>query len=67
VEVSPPVYKNAVGHLRAGYRSDVQDVSDATGASLGLGFSFPRWGFDATWAPYGVLGDTFRYAFRFSF
>jgi hypothetical protein len=67
VEVSPRLYKNAVGHLRAGYRSDVQDVSDATGASLGLGFSFPRWGFDATWAPYGALGDTFRYAFRFSF
>ncbi|MBL8023155.1 MAG: PorV/PorQ family protein [Elusimicrobia bacterium] len=67
IEVSPPLYKEAVGHLRAGYRSDSPEVSDATGFSLGLGFSFPRWGFDATWAPQGALGDAFRYSFRYTF
>jgi hypothetical protein len=66
-EVSPPIYKDAVGRLRAGYRTDTQDVTDASGASLGLGVAFPRWNFDVTWTPYGVLGDTFRYAFRFVF
>lgn len=67
VEVSPRIYKDAVGHLRAGYRSETQNTTDATGVSLGLGVGFPHWGFDATWAPTGVLGDTFRYAFRYAF
>ena len=66
-EVSPPIYKDAVGRLRAGYRSDVKDTADASGFSLGLGVGFPRWSFDAAWTPYGVLGDTFRYSFQFRF
>jgi hypothetical protein len=67
VEASPTIYKKAVGHLRAGYRTDGQDASDATGVSFGVGFRFPAWGFDATWAPTGVLGDTFRYSLRYTF
>lgn len=67
LEVSPALYKDAVGHLRAGYRSDLQDTTDASGISLGLGVGFTHWGFDASWAPYGVLGDTFRYSFRYVF
>jgi hypothetical protein len=67
LEASPSIYKDAVGRLRAGYRTETQDVADASGVSLGLGVAFPRWNFDVTWAPYGVLGDTFRYAFRFVF
>jgi hypothetical protein len=67
VEVSPPLSKDAVGHLRAGYRSERQNTEDASGITLGLGVGFPHWGFDLSWAPYGVLGDTFRYAFRYQF
>ena len=67
IEAAPPLYKDATGRLRAGYRSDGVDADDASGLSLGLGVAFPRWGFDASWAPSGVLGDTFRYSFRFAF
>lgn len=67
VEASPRITKDAVGHLRAGYRSETKNTVDATGVSLGVGVDFSHWGFDATWAPYGVLGDTVRYALRYSF
>ncbi len=67
IEAVPPLYKEATGRLRAGYRSDGVDADDASGLSLGVGVAFPRWGVDATWAPSGVLGDTFVYSFRFTF
>ncbi|MBP9127496.1 MAG: PorV/PorQ family protein [Elusimicrobia bacterium] len=67
IEAAPPLYKDASGRLRAGYRSDGADADDASGLSLGVGVAFPRWGFDTSWEPYGVLGDTFRYSFRFTF
>ena len=67
IEASPTLYKGAVGHVRAGYRTDTRDVTDASGFSLGLGVGFPRLNVDVTWTPTGVLGDTFRYAVRFIF
>jgi hypothetical protein len=67
MELSRRLFKDGRGHLRAGYNSAVSDVQDATGLSLGLGLDFNRWGLGLAWTPYGVLGDSFRYAFHASF
>jgi hypothetical protein len=67
VEVSPPALQRRRRASARGYRSERQNTEDASGITLGLGVGFPHWGFDLSWAPYGVLGDTFRYAFRYQF
>lgn len=67
VELSRRLFKDGRGHLRAGYNTALSDVTDAPGVSLGLGLDFSRWGLGMAWTPYGVLGDSFRYAFHASF
>lgn len=67
VEYVRPLFAEGRGRLRAGYNSAAADAEDGTGVALGLGLGFGRWDVDVTWAPYGVLGDTFRYAFRLQF
>ena len=66
-EYSQPLFTDATGHLRAGYNTAATDVAGQNGYSLGLGLSLPRWGVDMTYAPYGDLGDTFRYGFHIFF
>jgi hypothetical protein len=67
VEYTHPLFNDGRGRLRAGYNSAAADADGASGLSLGLGLDFSRWAFDVTWAPYGALGDSFRYGFRVSF
>ncbi len=67
IELSRPLFRDGRGALRAGYDSSSAEAVNGTGLALGTGLSFGRWGFDLTWAPYGVLGDTFRYGFRVLF
>ena len=67
LEYTHPLFKDGQGRLRTGYNSSAAEADSASGLSLGLGLDFTRWAFDVTWAPYGVLGDTFRYGFRVSF
>lgn len=67
-EFAQPITKDISGALRAGYTSSGQDVSEGlTGVSMGLGLTWRSVGFDAAWVPYGLLGNTFRYAFLIKF
>jgi hypothetical protein len=50
------------GAIRAGYTSTSAEVEDGSGMSVGMGLKWRQWGFDMAWVPYGVLGQTFRYA-----
>jgi hypothetical protein len=52
---------------RAGYQSINTDPNGATGVSLGGGIGFRRLDLDFAWAPFGDLGNTFRYAVLFRF
>lgn len=49
--------------LRAGYRTGLTTASFAFGAGL----KYKQFGFDFSFVPYGVLGNTFRYALTASF
>jgi hypothetical protein len=54
--------------LRAGYDSSATDPSDGgSGVSAGLGVLWKSWGIDMAWAPYGALGQTYRYALLVKF
>jgi hypothetical protein len=66
-EYAPPLFKDGTGALRAGYDSTGAGTAGGTGLTLGAGLGFSRWGLDISWAPYGALGDSLRYGFRFSF
>jgi hypothetical protein len=49
--------------VRGGYNSAATDVTEGmSGVSAGFGVTWRQWGFDMAWAPYGALGQTFRYA-----
>lgn len=66
MEYAPRLFKDGTGALRAGYDS-AAGTAGGTGLTLGAGLGFSRWGLDVSWAPYGALGDSLRYGFRFSF
>ncbi|HRY29674.1 MAG TPA: PorV/PorQ family protein [Elusimicrobiota bacterium] len=67
-EYVQPCFWDLKGSLRAGYNSAGTDPTDElTGISIGAGLAWRSWGFDAAWVPYGVLGQTFRYAFLVKF
>jgi len=54
--------------VRLGYNSGLSDVGGTAGISAGIGFVLKdSFGFDATWAPYGDLGDTMRVGLKYSF
>jgi hypothetical protein len=48
--------------VRGGYNSATTDAKDASGLSLGAGLGYKQFQFDFAWVPFGVLGNTFRYA-----
>jgi hypothetical protein len=64
-EFRQPFFRDLSGALRAGYNTAGKDLSQ--GMSLGVGLAWRQWGFDAAWVPYGVLGQTFRYALLMKF
>lgn len=67
-ELTQPLFSDMSGSLRAGYNSAGTDPTDGlTGVSVGLGLAWRDWSFDTAWVPYGVLGQTFRYAFLIRF
>ncbi|OGS28145.1 MAG: hypothetical protein A2297_08630 [Elusimicrobia bacterium RIFOXYB2_FULL_48_7] len=67
-EYSLAVNENMSLPLRFGYNSGLSDAGGMAGVSLGLGFAMKNsFGFDATWAPYGDLGDTIRVGLKYSF
>jgi len=67
-ELGQALYKDLKGSLRAGYTTAGSDVTEGlTGVSMGGGLSWRHFGFDMAWVPYGVLGNTFRYAFLVKF
>lgn len=54
--------------MRLGYNSAASDPTDGlAGVTGGLGVTWKNWGFDLSWAPYGSLGQTFRYALLVTF
>jgi long-subunit fatty acid transport protein len=54
--------------LRGGYNTAGADVTSGTvGFTGGLGVTRRNWGFDMAWAPYGALGQAFRYALLVKF
>jgi hypothetical protein len=67
-EFAQPLFGDTRGALRAGYSSAAAGISEGpAGVSAGLGLSWRGMGFDVAWAPYGALGQTFRYAFLLRF
>lgn len=66
-EYTQTLYSDLSGSLRAGYNSAGTDPTDGNGISIGMGLAWREWGFDMAWAPYGVLGNTFRYSFLVKF
>jgi long-subunit fatty acid transport protein len=68
VELTRPLGRSMSGALRAGYNSAATDPSGGmVGVTAGLGVTWKCWGFDMAWAPYGNLGQTFRYALLVKF
>ena len=68
VELTRPLTRSMSAALRAGYNSASTDPSGGTvGVTGGLGITWKSWGFDMAWAPYGNLGQTFRYALLVKF
>jgi hypothetical protein len=67
-ELKQSLFRDLAGSVRAGYNSGGTDPTDKlTGVSVGLGLSWRDWAFDVAWVPYGILGQTFRYAFLVRF
>jgi hypothetical protein len=67
-ELTQALFSDLSGSLRAGYNTAGTDPTDKlTGISVGLGLSWRDWSFDTAWVPYGILGQTFRYAFLVHF
>jgi hypothetical protein len=67
-EVVSPLSKNLSAALRGGYDSVAADAPGGTaGVALGGGLTWKNWTVDMAWAPYGDLGQTFRYAFLVKF
>jgi hypothetical protein len=67
-EVIRPLPWSMSAALRAGWNSAATDPSGGTaGVTAGLGVTWKNWGFDFAWAPYGSLGQTFRYALLVKF
>ncbi len=68
LEVVEPLPWEMKAALRGGYNTESTDVKDGlAGITAGLGVTWRNWGFDMAWAPYGVLGHTFRYALLVKF
>ena len=68
VELVRPLPWNMSAALRAGYNSAATDPSGGmVGLTAGMGVTWKSWGFDVAWAPYGDLGQTFRYALLVKF
>lgn len=54
--------------FRLGYNTASTGPTDGlVGVTGGLGVTWRNWGFDLAWAPYGDLGQTFRYALLVKF
>ncbi|MBI4396536.1 MAG: PorV/PorQ family protein, partial [Elusimicrobia bacterium] len=67
-EFEQPFPWELAGILRAGYNSAGTDPTDGlSGVSIGMGLTWRGFRFDTAWVPYGVLGNTFRYAFLIEF
>lgn len=67
-EFRQPMAWQMAGSLRGGYNSANTDpTSGLTGVSFGMGLSWRNVAFDMAWVPYGILGNTFRYAFLVKF
>lgn len=67
-ELVRPLPWDMTAALRAGYSSAAADAPDGMGGVTGgLGVTWKNWGFDLAWAPYGSLGQTFRYALLVKF
>lgn len=59
---------NFAGSLRAGYKSVTDEkLEGRAGLSAGAGVVFRQFKFDFAWVPYGLLGDSFRYALSVKF
>jgi len=68
VELTRPLPWSMAAALRAGYNSAATDPSGGmVGLTAGMGVTWKSWGFDVAWAPYGDLGQTFRYALLVKF
>lgn len=67
-EFRQPLAWQMAGSLRGGYNTANTDpTSGLTGVSFGMGLSWRNVSFDMAWVPYGILGNTFRYAFLVKF
>lgn len=67
LEFKQPMGNDLRLSLRGGYNSAVTDIKDGQGYSFGGGIGFRRLDLDFAWIPFGVLGNTFRYAVHFRF
>lgn len=68
VEYTRKIDRDFSAALRAGYKTISDDRLDGlSGLSAGAGAAFRHFRFDFAWLPYGILGDTFRYALSVKF
>ena len=70
VEYSRPVKSDIKVSARAGYKSGLssdEKLGGLAGLSGGAGISYRQFIFDFAWIPYGLLGDTFKYALSVRF
>ena len=57
-----PLGPDISGALRGGFTTHRIKNDGFNEATLGVGLNFHRASFDFSWAPYGALGNTFRYS-----
>jgi hypothetical protein len=61
-EYVAPFGPDISGALRGGFTTHRIKNDGFNEATLGVGLNFHRASFDFSWAPYGALGNTFRYS-----
>lgn len=68
MEYSRKIDRNFSAAVRYGYKTiSDEKLEGLAGMSAGAGVAFRQFRFDFAWLPYGLLGDTFRYALSVKF
>ncbi|MDI6757169.1 MAG: PorV/PorQ family protein [Endomicrobiia bacterium] len=68
VEYARKIDRDFSAAARAGYKTVSDErLEGLAGLSAGAGVAFRQFKFDFAWLPYGLLGDTFRYALSVKF